>query len=328
MGFFFAWLNVKVLEFGNWLVDVIDNAFPGMGEAIVDVITQTRGWGEILVGYAIKFGTVLKDGIMFVWDKVTKLIAMLPKEAFNPAKGLGFGTGNVAADAVKGIGKFAGNAERVSTSPVIQRDVGQEFIERGNKRLSDAANAAATGIGKFKRGADHFGVAIAKTNMELAKNKIAPALAKAEAQLNAAGWKRGFGAPDHIKERDTFGTGNWRKASASGILRGASMAGTLGNPFKSSLMGASLLGGGGAAVPEGVAPEDWAKMNGKMRNNFMDAAVARGDMVRPNGMVRAGDKKRREAFERKELMGRLGKTLETNVGDIADGIAELNQKIE
>lgn len=319
MGYFWASAQAYVLEFGNWLVDAVDGAFPGIGAALVDAITQTRGWGEILVGYAIKFGTVLKDSIMFVVNKVADLAAMLPKGALNPVSALTLGSGNaVAKDAFSQFRSRLGDAANAPAN-TANRDIGQELIDRGNQRLAKNADDAAHGLATFTRGTDHFGAVAARQAADLARATIAPALTKAAEQMTSVGLS--IGDPAHKQGAEWT---NWRKAS--GTLRGASMAGTLSGAFGStkfsgsSLMGASLLGGP-SAPPGGIAPDDWAKMNGKQRNTFMDAAVARGDMVRPNGMIRAGDKKRREAYEKTKLMERIG------VDKTNDILEQINQKI-
>lgn len=70
LDYFWEYSKTKVLEFGNYMLDAIDGAFPGMGGAIVDAIAKTKAWSEILVGSAISFGEHLSAGVQFAMQSL------------------------------------------------------------------------------------------------------------------------------------------------------------------------------------------------------------------------------------------------------------------
>lgn len=67
MDVWWAYAQLKARELGNFFLDMIERAFPGMGDAIMDAILITKAWGKIILGTAIDFGgALLNAGKAFI----------------------------------------------------------------------------------------------------------------------------------------------------------------------------------------------------------------------------------------------------------------------
>jgi hypothetical protein len=73
LDYFWEYAKWKAREWGNLLLDKIDELAPGLGGQIVDFNMKTKAWGEILVGYAVDFGQNLLAGVEVFGAKLKQM---------------------------------------------------------------------------------------------------------------------------------------------------------------------------------------------------------------------------------------------------------------
>jgi len=216
MGYFWEVTKTKALELANWLHDAVENAFPGMAVAIEDAISKTIAWGKIIIGYAIHFGTFLLDAaraftawISNWWENSgIQEVLILAKDKIDgtqeqnaaPIPGMGGSADNAPGagarhDALHKARMAAKKAAREAfIGPVIPKDFvaptgnkGEDMVAEGMAQLAKNAKGAAEALESAKVGADHFGAKAQAEKAEAMRNKIEPAVKKAQARMNAIG---------------------------------------------------------------------------------------------------------------------------------------------
>ena len=225
MGYFWEVAKTKALELANWLHDAVEGAFPGMAVAIEDAISKTIAWGKIIIGYATQFGTFLLDaaktftawisnwwensGIPEVWTLVKSATKPQEKEKYSKGTKSIVTRGGVVpgeapdfnmddsprARAERAIAnEEAKEARRDFIGPMLPKDFvapkqnkGADMVAEGMASLAKNAKGAAEALESAKVGADHFGAKAQAEKAEAMRNKIEPAVKKAQARMNAIG---------------------------------------------------------------------------------------------------------------------------------------------
>ena len=212
MGYFWEVTKTKALELANWLHDAVENAFPGMAVAIEDAISKTVAWGKIIIGYATQFGTFLLDAaktftawISSWWESsgISELL-ILAKDKIEgtteknaaPIPGMGGPADNTPGAGARHDALMAAKkaAREGFIGPVMPKNLaartvnkGEEMVAEGMASLAKNAKGAAEALESAKVGADHFGAKAQAEKAEAMRNKIEPAVKKAQARMNAIG---------------------------------------------------------------------------------------------------------------------------------------------
>lgn len=216
MGYFWEVAKTKALELANWLHDAVEGAFPGMAVAIENGISKTIAWGKILVGYAVQFGETLVNtaarwaaALSAAWEAtgIPGFIEWMKKTAPNKA---GWEMGGQGAQGEQDEDNFVPKGWDNRT-PEMKRAVeiakgvsgkvgagvipgvgekghaGSDMVAEGMAQLAKNAKGAAEALESAKVGADHFGAKAQAEKAEAMRNKIEPAVKKAQARMTAIG---------------------------------------------------------------------------------------------------------------------------------------------
>jgi hypothetical protein len=229
MGYFWEVTKTKALELANWLHDAVENAFPGMAVAIEDAISKTVAWGKIIIGYATQFGTFLLAAaksftawISSWWESsgIPELL-ILAKDKIEgtqeknaqPIPGMGGPADNTPGAGARHDALMAAKkaAREGFIGPVMPKNLsaptgnkGEEMVAEGMAQLAKNAKGAAEALESAKVGADHFGAKAQAEKAEAMRNKIEPAVKKAQARMVA------IGGGEEKKEKRWQSLDEWR----------------------------------------------------------------------------------------------------------------------
>jgi len=342
MGYFWEVTKTKALELANWLHDAVENAFPGMAVAIEDAISKTIAWGKIIIGYAIHFGTFLLDaaraftawisnwwensGIQEVLILMKDKIAGTTEKNAAPIPGMGGPADNAPGagarhDALHKARMAAKKAAREAfIGPVIPKDFvaptgnkGEDMVAEGMAQLAKNAKGAAEALESAKVGADHFGAKAQAEKAEAMRNKIEPAVKKAQARMNA------IGGGEEKKAKRWQSLDEWRNQQIRNLPQLVKWA----VQPKLNINAPGVRVGGLLSHRE---------MEGfRTRAAAQGIASLDGVATRRPGEVHAGDARRRKAFEKDQERKRRGDLTDKETLDemltVAKDSRDANQKV-
>jgi hypothetical protein len=355
MGFFWAMAKVKAIELANWLHDAIERAFPGMAVAIEDAISKTIAWGKIIIGYATQFGTFLLDaakaftawisnwwensGIPEIWTLMKSATAPKEKEKYSKGTKAIVTRGGVVpgeppdfnmddsprARTERAIAnEESKRARREFIGPVMPKNFaaptankGEDMVAEGMAQLAKTANGAAKAMESAKVGADHFGAKAQAEKAEAMRNKIEPAVKKAQARMVALGGDGGNLPFTRIFQKAQAGFNQWfNDPTRTRIRREGETRARIDRERNAVYKGP--LG-----RREFEAFRNMAQANGLKEID--------GVPVRREGEVRRGDAARRKAFEkdqeRKRLKGLTEKETLDELLNVAKDARDANKKV-
>ena len=355
MGFFWAMAKVKAIELANWLHDAIERAFPGMAVAIEDAISKTIAWGKIIIGYATQFGTFLLDaakaftawisnwwensGIPEIWTLMKSATAPKEKEKYSKGTKAIVTRGGVVpgeppdfnmddsprARTERAIAnEESKRARREFIGPVMPKNFaaptankGEDMVAEGMAQLAKTANGAAKAMESAKVGADHFGAKAQAEKAEAMRNKIEPAVKKAQARMVALGGDGGNLPFTRIFQKAQAGFNQWfNDPTRTRIRREGETRARIDRErnavYKGPLGRREFEAFRNMAQAEGLKEID-------------------GVPVRREGEVRRGDAARRKAFEkdqeRKRLKGLTEKETLDELLNVAKDARDANKKV-
>lgn len=338
MGYFWEVAKTKALELANWLHDAVEGAFPGMAVAIEAAISKTIAWGKIIIGYATQFGTFLLDAaktftawISSWWESsgIPELL-ILAKDKIEgtqeknaqPIPGMGGPADNTPGagarhDALMAA-KKAARAEFIG--PVMPKNFaaptgnkGADMVAEGMASLAKNAKGAAEALESAKVGADHFGAKAQAEKAEAMRNKIDPAVKKAQARMNA------IGGGEEKKAKRWQSLDEWRNQQIRNLPQLVNWA-----VWPKMDLNAPAVRVGGLLSHR--------EMEGfRTRAAAQGIASLDGVATRRPGEVHAGDAARRKAFLKDQERKRRGDLTEKETLDemlaVAKDTRTANQKI-
>jgi len=351
MGYFWEVTKTKALELANWLHDAIERAFPGMAVAIEDAISKTVAWGKIIIGYAIQFGAFLIDaakaftawisnwwensGIPEIWTLIKSATAPEEKQKYSKGTKAIVTRGGVVpgeppdfnmddsprARTERAIAnEESKQARREFIGPVIPKDFvaptpnkGKDMVAEGMAQLAKNAKGAAEAMEAAKVGADHFGAKAQAEKAEAMRNKIEPAVKKAQARMNA------IGGGEEKKAKRWQSLDEWRNQQIRNLPQLVKWA----VQPKLNINAPGVRVGGLLSHRE---------MEGfRTRAAAQGIASLDGVATRRPGEVHRGDAARRKAFEKDQERKRRGDLTEKETLDemlaVAKDTRTANQKV-
>jgi len=351
MGLFWAIAKAKAKELANWLHDAIEGAFPGMAVAIEDAISKTVAWGKIIIGYAIQFGAFLIDaakaftawisnwwensGIPEIWTLIKSATAPEEKQKYSKGTKAIVTRGGVVpgeppdfnmddsprARTERAIAnEESKQARREFIGPVIPKDFvaptpnkGKDMVAEGMAQLAKNAKGAAEAMEAAKVGADHFGAKAQAEKAEAMRNKIEPAVKKAQARMNA------IGGGEEKKAKRWQSLDEWRNQQIRNLPQLVKWA----VQPKLNINAPGVRVGGLLSHRE---------MEGfRTRAAAQGIASLDGVATRRPGEVHRGDAARRKAFEKDQERKRRGDLTEKETLDemlaVAKDTRTANQKV-
>ena len=342
MGYFWEVTKTKALELANWLHDAVENAFPGMAVAIENAISKTIAWGKIIIGYATQFGTFLLDAaksftawISSWWESSgIPEVLILAKDKIQgtqeknaaPIPGMGGPADNTPGAGARHDALMAAKkaAREGFIGPVMPKNLatptankGEDMVAEGMAQLAKTANGAAKAMESAKVGADHFGAKAQAEKAEAMRNKIEPAVKKAQARMVALGGDGGNLPFTRIFQKAQAGFNQWfNDPTRTRIRREGETRARIDRERNAVYKGP--LG-----RREFEAFRNMAQANGLKEID--------GVPVRREGEVRRGDAARRKAFEkdqeRKRLKGLTEKETLDELLNVAKDARDANKKV-
>jgi hypothetical protein len=313
MGYFWEVTKTKALELANWLHDAVENAFPGMAVAIENAISKTIAWGKIIIGYATQFGTFLLDAaksftawISSWWESsgIPELL-ILAKDKIEgtqeknaaPIPGMGGPADNTPGAGARHDALMAAKkaAREGFIGPVMPKNLaartvnkGEDMVAEGMAALAKNAKGAAEALESAKVGADHFGAKAQAEKAEAMRNKIEPAVKKAQARMNA------IGGGEEKKAKRWQSLDEWRNQQIRNLPQ----------LVKWSVQPKLNINAPGVRVGGLLSHRE---MEGfRTRAAAQGIASLDGVATRRPGEVHAGDARRRKAFEKEQERKRRG----------------------
>lgn len=342
MGYFWEVTKTKALELANWLHDAVENAFPGMAVAIENAISKTIAWGKIIIGYATQFGTFLLDAaksftawISSWWESsgIPELL-ILAKDKIEgtqeknaaPIPGMGGPADNTPGAGARHDALMAAKkaAREGFIGPVMPKNLaartvnkGEDMVAEGMASLAKNAKGAAEALESSKVGADHFGAKAQAEKAEAMRNRIEPAVKKAQARMVAIGGGGGNLPFTRIFQKAQAGFNQWfNDPTRTRIRREGETRARIDRErnavYKGPLGRREFEAFRNMAQAEGLKEID-------------------GVPVRREGEVRRGDAARRKAFEkdqeRKRLKGLTEKETLDELLNVAKDARDANKKV-